>query len=446
MLQAFQRTPQKDLPIQPLPILAVADQGSNFDIFETDPGSSALTDVSPAEKPFSVIVHAYGHPENAVIKGMIRWRPTDSNSWNKEPLNQIDEQKWAGTWTPPSPGNYEWKVELWNENESYETHALDKTENIRTLRAERSDLFQANWYQLSKSSLSETNTFPEAGASDVFLLPPIFPVGNDNLIGRNGLGHYRIDKEIGDAITFGKFAANASTRGITMAMTLPIHCSITHPFRIKEPSQFSTKGTPDLISKGWQERRAKWESIFRYWIVQGIEIFKVPEITQLPLSFWGDLIQSLHKDFPYICFITNEKLTEEEHQKMLSVGFSDYNKLLISQKSGQRTDLPKKEPDKITSSTEEMPTKCLSSDPQLKVSLEKIGDKKLLLTINNTDPSIKRSSEIRIENSDENNLKEESIYYLQDLADGRTYRWQGNNNHIMLKAGELEKKFLIELN
>ena len=69
-------------------------------------------------------------------------------------LSKIEEQKWTGEWTPPSPGNYEWKVELWNENESHEEHDLDQAESIRTLRAERSDLIQANWYQLSKSSLS----------------------------------------------------------------------------------------------------------------------------------------------------------------------------------------------------------------------------------------------------------------------------------------------------
>ena len=160
MLQAFQRTPQENLPIQPLPILAVADQGSNFDIFETNPITDAHPDVSPAEEPFSVIVHAYGHPENAVIRGMIRWRPADINSWNEEPLNQIEDQKWTGTWTPPCPGNYEWKVELLNENEPYKSQEQDKTKNVRTLRAERSDLIGANWFQLSKSLLSETNTFP----------------------------------------------------------------------------------------------------------------------------------------------------------------------------------------------------------------------------------------------------------------------------------------------
>ncbi|MDE0570380.1 MAG: hypothetical protein OSB44_06825 [Verrucomicrobiales bacterium] len=446
MLQAFQRTPHQNLPIQPLPILAVADPDSNFDIFETDPGSSIHPDVSPAEKPFSVIVHAYGHPENALIKGMLRWRSTNSNSWNKEPLSKVEEQKWAGTWTPPNPGNYEWQVELWNENESYETHKLNKAENIRTLRAERSDLIQANWHQLSKLSLSEINTFPEANSSDVFLLPPIFPVGNDNLIGNNGLGHYSIDKEIGDAITFGKFAANISSRGITLAMTLPIHCSSTHPFRIKEPSQFSAKGIPDLISEGWQERRAKWESIFRYWIVQGIEIFELLEITQFPLSFWDDLIQSLRKDFPHISFITKEKLTEEERQKMLSVGFSDCNEFLNPKKKNLLLDPQKEEPDKSSFPMENTSTKCLSSDPKLKVSLDKIANKKFLLIINNTDPSIKRSAKIHIENSGNNNLKEQKLYYLRDLDNGRAYRWHGSNNHITLKAGELGKKFLIELN
>ena len=446
MLQAFQRTPQQNLPIQPLPILAVADQGSKFDIFETDPGSSSHPDVSPAKKPFSVVVHAYGHPANSPIKGILRWRPNDSNSWNTEPLSQIEEQKWAGTWTPPSPGNYEWKVELWNENKSHGSDNPDKAENIRTLRAERSDMIQANWYQLSKSSLSEINTFPKANPSDVFLLPPIFPVGNDNLIGDNGLGHYSIDKKIGDAITFGQFAANLSSRGITMAMTLPIHCSRAHPFRIKEPSQFSAKGIPDLISEGWQERRAKWESIFRYWIVQGIEIFELLDITQFPLSFWDSLIKSLRKDFPHISFITKEELTEEEHQKMMSVGFSDCTKFLIPKKSDRQLEPQKEGPEESFFSLENTPKKCISSDPKLKVSLEKIANKKFILTINNTDPSKKRSTEIHIENLGGNNLKEQNLYYLRDLANGKAYRWHGSKNHISLKVGEPEKKFLIELN
>jgi len=446
MFQAFQRTPHQNLPIQPLPILAVADQGSDFDIFETDPSPSLHHDVSPAKKPFSVVVHAYGHPENALIKGILRWRSANSNSWNKEPLNKVEKQKWAGTWTPPSPGNYEWKVELWNENESFETHNLNKPENIRTLRAERSDLIQANWYQLSKISLFEINTFPEARPSDVFLLPPIFPVGNDNLIGNNGLGHYSIDKEIGNAITFGKFAANILSRGITLAMALPIHCSRTHPFRIKEPSQFSTKGIPDLISEGWQERRAKWESIFRYWIVQGIEIFELLDITKFPLSFWDDLIQSLRKDFPHISFITKEKLTEEEHQKMLSVGFSDCKKILNPTEKYNSLELQKEGSDESSSPKENTSANCLSSDPKLKVSLEKITAKKFLLIINNSDPSIKRSAKIRIENSGNNNLKEQNLYYLRDLDNGKAYRWYGSNNDITLKAGELKKKFLIELN
>ena len=81
----------------------------------------------------------------------------------------------------------------------------------------------------------------------------------------------------------------------------------------------------------------------------------------------------------------------------------------------------------------------------MEVSLEKIANKKFLLIINNTDPSIKRSAEIYIENPGNNNLKEQNFYYLRDLANGKAYRWSGGNNHISLKAGELEKKFLIEL-
>ena len=131
---------------------------------------------------------------------------------------------------------------------------------------------------------------------------------------------------------------------------------------------------------------------------------------------------------------------------MLSVGFSDCNKILNPTEKDNSLELQKEESDESSFSKENTSANCLSSNPKLKVSLEKIAAKKFLLIINNSDPSIKRSAKIRIENSGDNNLKEQNLYYLLDLDNGKAYRWYGSNNEITLKAGELKKKFLIELN
>ena len=67
MLQAFQRTPQKSLPIQPLPILAVADQGSSFDIFETDLSSPNTPITGIAHTPVSRGSWGFATPDNGAF-------------------------------------------------------------------------------------------------------------------------------------------------------------------------------------------------------------------------------------------------------------------------------------------------------------------------------------------------------------------------------------------
>ena len=50
-------------------------------------------------------------------------------------------------------------------------------------------------------------------------------------------------------------------------------------------------------------------------IVQGIEVFSIPEITCFPLSFWDQTIQSLREDFPAVSFVTDEILSDESHKR-----------------------------------------------------------------------------------------------------------------------------------
>ena len=131
MLQASQRTPQKNLPTQPLPILVVADQESEFTIFETDPTASCYPEIASAGAPFAVIVHAFGHPESVNVQGVIRWRSALTDSWHEEPLSRLESQKWIGEWTPPSVGSYEWNIELWVEEDSGDCHRKNQTEETK---------------------------------------------------------------------------------------------------------------------------------------------------------------------------------------------------------------------------------------------------------------------------------------------------------------------------
>ena len=441
MLHSIKNELCYDEKIEPFPVLAIIDQESNFSIFDTSEDSILQPEIRSSGQPFSIIVHPFGHDSNDKISGYLRWRTAGKKSWHKEPLIKKDDNKWEGTWTPPDSGNYEWNVELWTGHNNFNKEKSYQQKN-RLLKVERNDLISAKWHQLDKNVFRNIDQLPEAQENDVCVLPVIFPHDHDGRVGHDGKGHYWMDPNITNPNLFGELNHIIASKGMILGMKFPIKCSNQHPFHAKEPQHFNGEGINDLISEGWEARRKKWENVFRFWIVQGIEVFSIPEITCFPLSFWDQTIQSLREDFPAVSFVTDEILSDESHKKMISAGFSDFEKKQISdqiQHLGNQLLIKKPDNSKSTDIIE-----CTSDDDDITTNVEKITTRAFLLNIKNEISSPSRSINVFIKHK-EIDLSDGFIYYARDLSNGRAYRWSGNSNEVFIKKGQDKIQLLIEI-
>ena len=443
MLQGIDTKNRHNESIDPFPVLAISERESEFSIFDTHEVSDPQSKVRLSGQPFSIIVHPFGHNNNDKISGLIRWRITGQSNWNEEPLEKLDSNKWKGSWTPPSTGTYEWNIEIWSGQKS-PSQKNNAPKDIRILKVERHDLMAANWYQLNNDNLSGVEKLPTVKSNDVFLLPSIFPFDQKGLIGESGKGHYSINPEFTDTMTFGQLTNKISKKRITLGMRIPMKCSPQHPFFISDPDNFNNEGVNDLVSEGWELRREKWEQVFRYWIVQGIEIFSIPEITCFPLSFWDHIIGTLKKDFSFISFITEENLSDDLYQKMLSAGFSDFKKPIFNF-GLKNSNIKKSKISKPIQSTELNTLTCKTDDPEIKVSVKNLKSDKYLLHFQNQNPSKSKVIKISIEH-ESIQFSNKLIYYVRDLSNARAYRWSGKSNDIFLEKGQTELQLLVELN
>ena len=442
MLNSIQNENCYDGKIEPFPVLAIIDQESKFTIFDASEDSISQPEVRSPGQPFSIIVHPFGYDAQDKVNGFVRWRVTGKEQWNEEPLIKTDSNKWEGSWTPPDSGTYEWNIELWTGQNDHIRDEVDPRE-VRFLKVERKDLILAKWHQLDKNIFFNTNRLPIAKENDVFLLPVIFPQNQKGLIGGDSKGHYSMDNNITDSSSFGELTHKLASNGITLGMKFPIKCSNQHPFYLGDPHSFNDEGVMDLIGEGWESRRKKWENVFRFWIVQGVEIFSIPEITCFPLSFWDQTIQSLRKDFPYISFVTEEKLSNDFHNRMISAGFSNFETNLIDKGLTFAHDQSTIDKAHDRKSSEEI--ECTTKDENIDIKTEKLSTDKYLLKIDNKDPSNSRSVMISIKHKSIE-LSNEIIYYARDLANGNAYRWSGESNEIFLGTGQKHLQFLIEFN
>ena len=442
MLNSMQNENCNDGKIEPFPILAIIDQESKFTIFEASEDSILEPEIRSAGQPFSIIVHPFGYNEQDKVNGFVRWRITGKEQWNEEPLIKTDSNKWEGSWTPPNSGTYEWNVELWTDQNHPVREDVNPKE-VRLLKVERKDLILAKWFKLDKNIFRNINRLPIAKENDVFLLPVIFPNNQKGLIGEDGKGHYSMDSNTADAFSFGELTHKLASNGITLGMEFPIKCSSQHPFYLDDPHLFNGDGVMDLIGEGWESRRKKWENIFRFWIVQGVEIFSIPEITCFPLSFWDQTIRSLKKDFPYISFVTDERLPDDFHNRMISAGFSNFETDLINKELTFDQHQPLVDRAHDTKISEDL--ECTTEDKNIFIKTKRLSTDQYLLKIDNKDPSNSRSVMISI-NHKSIELSNELIYYARDLSNGNAYRWSGESNEIFLRKGQGKLQFLIEFN
>ena len=194
---------------------------------------------------------------------------------------------------------------------------------------------------------------------DVLYLPPIHPIARTHRKGKNNVvgagpkdpgspwaigsdegGHKAIHPQLGTMNDFKRLIAKAAEYNIEIALDIAFQCSPDHPY-VKEhpewfhrrpdgtiqyaenppkkyqdiyPINFETDHWPDL----WKEL----ESVFLFWIQQGIRIFRVDNPHTKPFVFWEKAINEIKKDYPDVIFLSEAFTRPKVMYRLAKLGFT----------------------------------------------------------------------------------------------------------------------------
>ncbi len=194
---------------------------------------------------------------------------------------------------------------------------------------------------------------------DVLYLPPIHPIGKTNRKGRNNSvvanpgdpgspwaigseegGHKSINPRLGTLEDFKRLVSEARKRGIETAIDIAFQCSPDHPYVKEHPEWFKTR--PDGSIQFAENPPKKYEDIYpfdfeseqaeslwnelldvvRYWIEQGVRVFRVDNPHTKPLPFWEWLIAEVKKTDPDIVFLSEAFTRPKIMYRLAKGGFT----------------------------------------------------------------------------------------------------------------------------
>src|SRR5262249_34358711 len=194
---------------------------------------------------------------------------------------------------------------------------------------------------------------------DVLYLPPIHPIGmsfrkgpNNTLnavhgdpgspwaIGSEQGGHKAIHPDLGTLEDFDSLVNAAREQGIELALDIAFQASPDHPYVREQPEWFRhrpdgsikyAENPPkkyqdiypiDFESEDW---RALWDElalVVRYWIAQGIRIFRVDNPHTKAFPFWERLIVDVKRDRPETIFLAEAFTRPKVMYRLAKLGFT----------------------------------------------------------------------------------------------------------------------------
>jgi starch synthase (maltosyl-transferring) len=194
---------------------------------------------------------------------------------------------------------------------------------------------------------------------DVLYLAPIHPIGTSFRKGRNNTetcgpddpgspwaiggpagGHTAIHPELGTIDDFRELVEVAAGNGIDVALDLAFQCSPDHPWVTEHPEWFRHRpdGTIqyaenppkkyqdiyplDFETAAW---RSLWEAlrdVVRFWLDQGVRIFRVDNPHTKPFAFWEWLIADVRATHPRTIFLSEAFTRPRPMHRLAQLGFT----------------------------------------------------------------------------------------------------------------------------
>ena len=228
------------------------------------------------------------------------------------------------------------------------------------------------WYELFPRSASTTpgrhGTFRDVIdrlayvadlGFDVLYLPPIHPVGRTFRKGPNNVtaagpddpgvpwaigsaegGHTEVHPALGTLDDFRALVRAAEQRGIAVALDIAYQASPDHPAVREHPTWFRQRpdGTVqyaenppkkyqdiypfDFESDDWRGLWAYLAGIVRFWIGQGVRVFRVDNPHTKAFPFWEWMIGDLKREHPDVLFLAEAFTRPKVMYRLAKLGFS----------------------------------------------------------------------------------------------------------------------------
>ena len=194
---------------------------------------------------------------------------------------------------------------------------------------------------------------------DVLYLPPIHPIGRIHRKGKNNNsvsgpddvgspwaigseegGHKAIHPQLGTLEDFRYLAIKCRDYGIEIAIDLAYQCAPDHPYVKTHPEWFRhrpdgsvqyAENPPkkyediypfDFEGAHWRDLWEELASVVRFWIDQGVCIFRVDNPHTKPFAFWERLIGSIKADHPEVLFLSEAFTRPKVMYRLAKLGFT----------------------------------------------------------------------------------------------------------------------------
>ncbi len=194
---------------------------------------------------------------------------------------------------------------------------------------------------------------------DVVYLPPIHPIGHTYRKGRNNSleatpedpgspwaigaeegGHRAIHPQLGGIEAFRRFRRRAEELGLEVALDIAFQASPDHPYVKSHPEWFRhrpdgsiqyaenpPKKYQDIYpfhfeSDAWRPLWQELLELFRFWIGEGVRVFRVDNPHTKPFPFWEWCIQRIKADHPETLFLAEAFSRPRVMQRLAKGGFT----------------------------------------------------------------------------------------------------------------------------
>jgi starch synthase (maltosyl-transferring) len=228
------------------------------------------------------------------------------------------------------------------------------------------------WYEMFPRSASPEpgrhGTFADVEARlpyvaamgfDVLYLPPIHPIGTSYRKGPNNTltagpddpgspwaiggpegGHKAVHPQLGTLEDFRHLVEAARGFEIEVAMDIAFQASPEHPYVSEHPEWFRMRpdGTIqyaenppkkyqdiypfDFESPAWRSLWLELRDVFRFWIEQGVRVFRVDNPHTKPFAFWEWVIGELKADQADLVFLSEAFTRPKVMYRLAKLGFT----------------------------------------------------------------------------------------------------------------------------